>query len=135
MPKKILTASVVVGVLFLVMDFVLHSVLLRGLYAETASLWRAPEALGRLGWIIWVVDVLIAFFFVWLYSKGLEAGKAWLGQGIRFGLVVGLIFSLPMGFSMYAMMPVPFSLGLGWFVGALVEFVVAGVAVAFVFRS
>lgn len=135
MQKKTLVAFVVVCVLFLIMDYVLHGILLGGLYAETAHLWRAPEALGRLAWIFWVVDALIAFLFVWLYTKGLETGKPWLGQGVRFGLAVGLIFSLPMGFSMYAMMPVPFSLGLGWFVGALVEFVVAGIAAAFVLRS
>jgi hypothetical protein len=135
MKKKIVMASVLVFVLFLIMDYVLHGILLGGLYAETAHLWRAPEALDRLAWIILAVDVVIAFLMVWLFSKGWEAGKPWLGQGVRFGLVLGLIFSLPMGFSMYAMMPVPFSLGLGWFAGALVEFVVAGIAAAWVFRS
>lgn len=135
MKKKIVTASVVVLALFLVMDYVLHGILLRGLYAETAHLWRAPEALGHLAWIIWVVDALMAVLMSWLFAKGWETGKSWLGQGIRFGLVVGLLFSLPMGFSMYAMMPVPFSLGLGWFAGALAEFVIASIAMAWVFRS
>lgn len=133
--KKTLTASVVVFALFLIMDYVLHGILLRGLYAETASLWRAPGTIQRLAWIIGAVDAAVAFLLVWLYDKGLETRKAWLGQGARFGLAVGLIFSLPMGFSMYAMMPVPFILGLGWFAGALVEFVVAGIAAAFVLRS
>jgi len=133
--KKTLIASVVVFVLFTVLDFVLHGILLRDLYAETAHLWRPAETLSGLAWIIWVVDALIAFLFVWLYGKGWEAGKPWLGQGLRFGLVVGLLFSLPMGFSMYAIMPIPLSLGLGWFVGALVEFIIAGIAVAMVFRS
>jgi hypothetical protein len=135
MQKKIVTASIVVFALFLIMDYVLHGILLGGLYAETAALWRPALDQQELLWIIASVDAAIACLFVWLYRKGWEAGKAWLGQGIRFGLAVGLIFSLPMGFSMYAMMPVPFSLGLGWFAGALVEFVVAGIAAAFVFRS
>lgn len=135
MQKKIVTASVVVLVLFLVMDYVLHGILLSGLYAETASLWRAPQALDRLAWIIWVVDALIAFLLVWLFAKGWEAGKPWLGQGIRFGLALGLLFSLPMGFSMYAMMPVPFGLALGWFAGGLAEFVIASIAAAWVFRK
>jgi hypothetical protein len=132
--KKIITASIVIFVLFLVMDFVLHGILLRGLYAETASLWRAPEAMGRLMWILWVVDVLIAFLVVWLYVKGLEAGKSWQGQGLRFGLVLGLLFSTPMGFSMYAMMPIPFSVALCWFLGAMAEFLIAGLTVAWLFR-
>ena len=135
MKKKIVTASVVVFVLILIMDYVLHGILLRGLYAETAHLWRPAETLRRLAWIIWVVDAVIAFLTVWLFAKGWEVGKSWLGQGIRFGLALGFIFSLPMGFSMYAIMPVPFSLGLGWFAGALAEFVIASVAAAWVFRS
>ena len=135
MNRKIVTASVVVLVLFLVMDYVLHSMLLRSFYAGTASLWRTSEEIGRLAWIIWVVDAAMAFLLVWLLVKGWEAGKPWLGQGFRFGLVLGLIFSLPMGFSMYAIMPIPLSLGLGWFVGGLAEFVIASIAAAWVFRE
>ena len=135
MKKKMIMASVVMFVLFLVMDYVLHSILLRGLYAETAHLWRAAEAIGQLAWIIWAVDAAMAFLMIWLFAKGWEADKPWLGQGVRFGLALGLLFSLPMGFSMYAIMPIPFALGLGWFAGALVEFVIAGIAAAWMFRS
>jgi hypothetical protein len=135
MKKKIVTASIVVFVLFIIMDFLVHSVLLRGLYAETASLWRAPEAIQSLAWIILAVNAVIAFLLVWLFAKGWEAGKPWLGQGVRFGLALGLLFSLPMGFSMYAIMPVPLMLGLGWFAGALAEIVIASIAAARVFRS
>ena len=129
-----ITASVVLLALFLVMDYVLHGVLLSRLYAGTASLWRTSEAVKRLAWIIYVVDAVMAFLLVWLFAKGWEADKPWLGQGFRFGLVLGLLFSLPMGFSMYAIMPVPLSLGFGWFAGALTEFVIAGIVTAWIFR-
>ena len=134
MKKKIVTSSIVVLFLFLVMDYVLHGILLSGLYAETASLWRAPGELKGFIWILWAVDAVMAFLLVWLFSKGWETGKPWLGQGFRFGLGLGLLFSLPMGFSMYAMMPVPFSLALGWFAGGLTEFVIASIAAALLFR-
>ena len=135
MKKKIVTASIVVFVLFILMDYLVHGLLLSGLYAETASLWRAPEVLGGLMWIFWVVDAAMAFLLVWLFAKGWEAGKPWLGQGVRFGLVLGLLFSLPMGFSMYAMLPIPLALGLGWFASGLVTFVVGSVTAAWVFRK
>ena len=135
MKKKIATASIAAFAVFILMDYLVHSVLLRGLYVETASLWRPMEAIGNLMWIFWVVDAVMAFLTVWLFAKGWEAGKPWLGQGVRFGLVLGLIFSLPMGFSMYAMLPIPLSLGLGWFAGALATFVAAGIAAARVFRT
>jgi hypothetical protein len=134
MKKKIMTASAVVFVLFLIMDFVLHGILLKDLYVETAALWRSHEAFRHFAWILWVVDAFMAFLLVWLFAKGWEAGKTWLGQGVRFGLVLGLLFSLPMGFSMYAMMPIPFSLALGWFSGGLAELVIASIAAAWVFR-
>jgi len=135
MNKKMITASVMVLVLFLLMDYVLHSILLSGLYAATASLWRTSEEIRRLVWIIWAVDAAMAFLLVWLLAKGWEVGKPWLGQGFRFGLALGLMFSLPMGFSMYAIMPIPLSLGLGWFVGGLTEFVIASIAAAWVIRK
>lgn len=130
-----ITASVMVLVLFLLMDYVLHSILLSGLYAATASLWRTSEEIRRLVWIIWAVDAAMAFLLVWLLAKGWEAGKPWLGQGFRFGLALGLMFSLPMGFSMYAIMPIPLSLGLGWFAGGLAEIVIASIAAAWVIRK
>lgn len=135
MKKKIAAASIAVFAVFILMDYLVHGLFLGGLYAETASLWRATEALEGLMWIFWVVDAAMAFLTVWLFAQGWEAGKPWLGQGVRFGLVLGLLFSLPMGFSMYAMLPIPLSLGLGWFAGALATFVVAGIAAARVFRA
>ncbi len=135
MNKKIILSSVLVFVLFLIMDHVLHNVLLAGLYAETASLWRGPGEMRGLLWIIIAVDLALAVLVTWLFAKGWETGKSWAGQGLRFGLVLGLLFSLPMGFSMYAIMPIPFSLGLGWFLGALTEFVIVGLTLAFLFRK
>lgn len=135
MKKKIMIASVVVFVLFLIMDYVLHGILLRDLYAVTEHLWRPSGSAQKLVWIVLAVDAAIAFLLAWLFAKGWETGKPWLGQGLRFGLAVGLLFSLPMGFSMYAMMPVPFGLALGWFIGALIECLMAGIAAAWVFRS
>lgn len=134
MKKKIATASVVLCVLFLVMDYVLHGILLKGLYAETAFLWRAPEALQRLQWIIWVVDAAMAILIVCLFIRGWEAEKPWLEQGLRFGLALGLVFSLPMGLSMYAILRIPLSLGLGWLAGALAEFLIASIVLAWIFR-
>jgi hypothetical protein len=40
-----------------------------------------------------------------------------------------------MGFSMYAIMPIPLMLALGWFVGSLVEFLIASIAAAWMFRK
>ena len=76
MKKKIAAASVAVFAVFILMDYLVHSVLLRGLYVETASLWRPMEAIGDLMWIFWVVDAVMAFLTVWLFAKGWEAGKS-----------------------------------------------------------
>jgi len=133
--KNFWVTSGVIFFLFVVLDYFLHGVLLAGLYEQTASLWRPLEELQRLSWIMWVTDAVEAILFVWLFSKGLEANKPYPVQGLRFGLALGILFSFPIGFGMYAISPVPFALGFGWFAGGVAEFVIAGLAAGLVARS
>lgn len=133
-PKKFMVASGVVFLIFIVLDFLIHGVILNGLYEQTASLWRPPEDIQRMSWIMWVTDAFMAVLFVWLFSKGLEADKPYPLQGVRFGFALGLLFSIPMGFGLYAILPIPFALAFGWFAGGLAEFVIAGLAAGLVCR-
>ncbi|MBA3354627.1 MAG: hypothetical protein H0U18_01555 [Pyrinomonadaceae bacterium] len=58
--------------------------------------------------MLWICLAYLAFAVgsVIVYAKGVE-NKPWLGQGIRFGILIWLILAVPSFFIAYAVQPVP----------------------------
>ena len=133
--KRWLLASVAVFVVLAVLDFIIHGVLLHGIYQKTASLWRAPAEIQRLMWIFWAGYLVFAAFFVFIYTQGYEKDKSGLGQGFRFGLYVGAMLSVLHGFGWYVILPIPLVLSVYWFVATLVESIAMGMAAGLVYRA
>lgn len=133
--KRWLLASVAVFVVIFVLEFIIHGVLLQGLYQQTASVWRPMAEMQRLMWILWVGYLVLAPLFVFIYTKGYEKGKPGLGQGFRFGLYLGAMLSVLHGFGWYAILPIPLSLSFYWSVAILVEFIAMGIAAGLIYRD
>jgi len=133
--KRWLLASVAVLVVMMVMEFLIHGVLLAGLYQKTASVWRSQAEMQRLMWIFWVGYLVFAPFFVLIYAKGYEKGKTGLGQGFRFGLYLGGMLSVAHSYGWYVILPIPLVLACYWFTAILVEFIVAGIVAGLVYRD
>ena len=43
--KKVLISTVIIFIFVFIFEMILHGFMLRGLYMETANLWRSPEAM------------------------------------------------------------------------------------------
>lgn len=131
MNKRILLAIVAVFVAWSILDFVIHGVLLQPTYMETSSLWRPMEDM-KMG-LMHVVTLLFGIFFVLIY--GLLIANKSLATGIKYGVLFGLATGISMGYGSYSYMPIPYYLALSWFLGALVEAVVAGVIVGAIIKE
>ena len=130
MNKKVWTGAIVVYLLICVLGFVIHGVLLTSTYETMTSMVR-PMAEMKM-WIIYVVNAFVAFFFTLIFSKGFE--NKGIAEGVRYGTYVGLMMALPMAYGTYASMPVPYSLALQWFLYGMAEYIICGIALAFVFK-
>jgi hypothetical protein len=115
----------------MVLDFVVHQVLLGATYESLKDLWR-PDMNAKM-WIMWPVGITSSFLFTLIFAKGYE--NKGLLEGVRFGLIIGLYVSVPMGFASYAIWPIPFSLALQWFLYGTIELILMGVVVALVYGS
>ena len=133
--RRWLLASVAVFVVLAVLDFIIHGMLLHGVYQQTASLWRAPADIQRLLWIFWAGYLVFATFFVFIYTQGYEKDKSGVGQGLRFGLYVGAMLSVLHGFGWYVILPIPLTLSVYWFVATLVESIAMGITAGLVYRA
>jgi len=133
--KRMVLASLAVFVVFFVVDGIVNNVLLADLYKQTASVWRPEsEIMGNL-WLMWLGTLILAPLFVLIYTKGYEADKPCLGQGVRYGLIVGILVFAPQCLSWYAVLPIPAVLPVWWFVAGMVETIAAGAAVGLIYRQ
>ncbi len=131
--RCIATGSAVFGILF-VSDFLIHGLLMKGAYEATASLWRPMGEMQSMMWTMWALYLVDAIILPFLYSKGYETGKSSIGQGIRFGLAIGLLMSTGMSLGTYFMIPVPVSMAISWFVAGMIQFTIVGVAIALIHK-
>ena len=130
-----LLAGVGAFVVIFVLDLIIHGKLLMGLYEQTASVWRPQAEANQMMWLMTLGPLLFCLVFAWFYTKGYENHKGGLGQGIRFGLYVGLTVAAYQHLVWYIVLPIPLVLGLSWCAGALVKGVSAGAAVGLIYRQ
>ena len=106
--------------------------LLSPLYMQIEQLMRPePEFFGYFHWIV-IGELILAFFFCLIFTKGYE-GKG-IGEGVRFGLLVGIGFGASSALITYAVHPFPGKLILAWVIGYPVEMILAGVIIAAIYK-
>ncbi len=133
--KKYAGAMAAVFLLLLVLEYLIHSVGLMGIYQKTAYLWRKEPDIKALGWLMWVSYAVISWALVSIFSRGYEQEKAGLGQGIRFGVWMGILLNVPMSLNCYAVMPIPLSLPIGWILTGMIEFIVLGAVIGLIWKK
>ncbi len=120
--QRTVLAVLAVFVLWSAMDFVIHGMVLASPYALTPQLWR-PMAEMKTG-LRYLTVLIAAASFVGVYAWFI-ADKS-VKTAVRYGLVFGIGSGISMGYGSYSVMPLPYQIALGWFLGSLIEAVAAG---------
>jgi hypothetical protein len=102
--KRLVLTIIVVFVLANLTGFFIHAIWLRADYMTAAQLYR-PEGQEKMVFII-LAYLSFAVGSVIVYARGVE-NKPWLGQGVRFGILIWLILTVPSFFIAYAVQPIP----------------------------
>ena len=127
--RRIVFAVVVGFVVQLGGLFLIHSVLLRQDYVDTAALWRPREAQIVRVWAMLLAVLIYVIGAVLVYVRGVEQ-KPWMGQGIRFGILLALEVVVYGSLSGWVILPIPHMLAVKWIVSESLLSVVFGLAVA-----
>ena len=133
--KRWLLASLAAFVVIFILEFLIHGILLEGIYQQTASVWRPEPEIERMMWLFWLGYLVFAPFFALIYTKGYEAGKSGFGQGVRYGVYMGVILSVMQSLGWYVVLPIPATLAFYWFIATMVESVAAGIVVGLIYRQ
>jgi hypothetical protein len=121
---------VVMSILAFANGFIVHGVLLHDDYSNLPNLLRPEaEAQGYFGWML-LADLLMGLGFTWIYVKGREPGKPAVGQGLRFGLAIAVLMTIPMYLIYYAVQPWPGAVVVKQIVYDTIGILVMGVVVA-----
>jgi hypothetical protein len=134
MNKKFAIAWFAIFVVWMIGDFIVHGQLLNADYLKLPNLFR-PEADAQQYFPFMILaHVILAGAFAWIYARGVEA-KPWLGQGVRFGVVVALLTIVPTYLIYYVVQPMPGALVVKQIVFDGVLIVLLGVVAAFLYRK
>ncbi len=129
MNKKFLISVVAMFVLSMLIDGVIHAALLKPDYEALGALYRGEQdAQNYLGYML-LAHVFLAIGFAWIYLKG-KSGAPFLMQGLRFGLAVALLMTIPGYLIYFAVQPLPALLVFKQIVMSTVGVLMMGVAVA-----
>jgi len=132
--KKMIFAVVVGFVVQLGGLFLIHSVLLRQDYVDTEALWRPRAAQIIRVWAMLLAVLIYVVGAVLVYLRGVER-KPWMGQGIRFGILMALVVVIYGSLSGWVILPIPHMLAVKWILSESFLSVVFGLAVAGICKS
>ena len=116
-------------------EFLIHQVWLGGFYHAHAQWWRPEAEMKSLMPLMFLAQLSFAALLALVYTKGYERGKGGAGQGLRFGLLVGLLLMLPCNLVNHVIYPYPMSLIWSWFAGGLAESALAGAVIGAIYRA
>lgn len=77
--------------------------------------------------------VLFVFLFTYIFAKGYE-NRGW-SEGLRFGLLIWLFYSIPMTIGFWAFIALPDALALSWILVGLLEYISGGLVLAFLYKG
>ena len=128
--KRFVVAVIVVFITFQIFDFIIHRIILAPTYQKLESLWR-PDMMSKM-WIFHVTSFVVSLLFVFIFTKGYE-GRG-IGEGIRYGLLIGLLMNVAGIFNQYAVYPIPFTLIFQWFIYGMIVFIICGIIAALIYK-
>jgi hypothetical protein len=134
MNKKFFIAWVVTFIVWMFGSFVVHGALLHADYAKLPSMFRTDADSQQYFPFMLLAHVILAGALVWIYARGAEA-KPWLSQGLRFGLAIALLTSVPTYTIYYAVQPMPGMLVIEQIAFDSIHLLILGAVVAFMYRS
>lgn len=129
--KKWIIASIVIFILDQILIWIIHGIILQGCYEATAHLWRPTAEMNQMMWLMWLSGLIWAFLFVYIFAKGYE-GKG-LIEGFRYGIVIGIFFSLTTSLGTYSVQPIGFGLAASWFISGFIQIIIYGLIAALIY--
>jgi hypothetical protein len=134
MNKKLIIAWIVVFVAWFLGSFLVHGILLNADYMALSMLFRTPADSQKYFPLMILAHLMLSGAFVWIYARGVES-KPWVGQGVRFGVAVAFLTTVPTYLIYFVVQPMPGDVVARQIIFDGVLMVILGVIVAWLYRD
>jgi hypothetical protein len=134
MNKRFLLAWLVLFVAWFIGSFIVHGLLLHADYAQLSNLFRKEAEAQNFFPLMILAHIIMSGAFVWIYARGVEA-KPWLGQGIRYGVAIVLLTTVPLYLIYYVVQPMPGATVVKQIVFEAILVLILGAIAAFMYRD
>ena len=135
MDKRFFINWLVMFIVWFLGSWLVHGTLLHDDYMRlTPALFR-PQAEAQPYFLLMLLaHVFLSGALTWIYSRGAEA-KPWLPQGVRFGIAVAFLTTIPTYMIYFVVQPMPSGTAIKQIVFDSALMVVLGIVVAFLYRA
>jgi len=131
--NRLVQATIAAFLVLAAGDFLMHGQWLRAFYDAHADWWRPASEMASRRHLVFLSEALLAALLAYIYPKGHESRGATIEQGLRFGVLMGLLLYLPALLMKHVVYPYPTELLVKWFVGGMAQVTAAGVALSWVY--
>ena len=103
---RFLARVLVIAVAMFILGYIGHQLLLGRDYVAIEPIMRDKADMMAHMPFAFINALCFSTAFVWLYSQG-RGSRPWLGQGIRFGLTIWAVATVPLYLTNYTIQPWP----------------------------
>src|SRR5215470_19377475 len=130
--QRIVIAALAATVVDALYGFVVWGQILSREFAQFPAIFRTSDDTTALP--LMFVGVLVGILFAtWIYAKGYEGGSG-LIEGLRFGVVIGLLVGSYMAGVNYGILRIGKRMALTYGIGWVGEWVLVGLAIGIVYK-
>ena len=131
MDIRFFVSGIVMAVASLMFGFVVHAILLHPDYAALPNVFRSDEeGMNFFHWML-LAHLMIGFALTWIYRQGVQAGSSTLKQGLRFGIAIVCLMTIPTYLIYLAVLEIPTQLAQKQILFDVPFIILLGVLVAF----
>jgi hypothetical protein len=122
-------------VVYLVMQaagYVIHEVMMGDTYESLAAIFRPQAEMQSMMGIMMASSALTILVFCYIFTLGHE-GKG-IMEGVRYGVLIGLLMAGPMAIDPYVIFPLPGDLAMTWLISGIATLAIAGAVFAAIYK-
>lgn len=135
MNKKFLITGIACTLVAFVLSMVVHGLFMFDDYSKLPNLLRPQAEAETLFHFMALAHISMGFAFAWIYRQGITPGESWVMQGIRFGLAIAFLMTIPMYLIYYTIQRWPGMVVAKQIVFDVIVLVINGLVAAFINRD
>lgn len=130
--KTLWIGFVVVFIVMQALGFVVHEVMMADTYASLGNVLRGETEMMDMMWMMMLSAAVMVFMFCYIFTKGYEGGG--IMEGVRFGLMVGIMMAGAMAIDPHVIFPLPANVATVWLLAGVGSLMVGGAMFAAIYK-